>query len=124
MSNFRENREDFVPLIRESQVVNKKVRNLENEDVGKIENLMIDPADGRVVYAVLSFGGFLGMGTRLFAIPWASLSFDVPRDEFVLNVDKDRLRAAPGFDRDDWPNMSEPRWRNQIAGHYGHPGVH
>jgi len=115
---------DYASMIRGSAFMNKKVRNMENENVGKIEDLMIDAADGRIVYAVLSFGGFLGMGQKLFALPWASLSFDATKDEFILNVDKDRLKDAPGFDKTDWPNMSEPRWHNEIKSHYGHPGLH
>ena len=124
MADFRESQESHGTLVRQSQLVDRKVRNLENESVGKIEDLMIDANDGRIVYAVLSFGGFLGMGNKLFAVPWPSLTFDMVRDEFVLNVDKDKLKSAPGFDRADWPNMSEPRWRNEIHRHYGHPGMH
>jgi sporulation protein YlmC with PRC-barrel domain len=124
MADFRESQESHGTLVRQSQLVDRKVRNLENESVGKIEDLMIDANDGRIVYAVLSFGGFLGMGNKLFAVPWPSLTFDTVRDEFVLNVDKDKLKSAPGFDKTDWPNMSEPRWRNEIHRHYGHPGMH
>jgi sporulation protein YlmC with PRC-barrel domain len=124
MADFRESHEEHSSMIRQSQLVDRKVRNLENENVGKIEDLMIDANDGRVIYAVLSFGGFLGMGNKLFAVPWPSLSFDPVREEFVLNVDKDKLKSAPGFDKTDWPNMSEPKWRHEVNRHYGHPGMH
>src|SRR5580658_7410643 len=76
-----------------------KVVNLRKEDLGKIEHLMIDLESGRVAYAVLSFGGFLGMGDKLFAIPWSSLSLDTVEHQFILNVDKELLKAAPGFEQ-------------------------
>ena len=75
-SDFAEEAGALPPLMLDTQLTDKPVRNLEGEDVGKIENLMIDIIHGRVAYAVLSFGGFLGMGNKLFAIPWESLSLD------------------------------------------------
>src|ERR1700722_19550431 len=86
-------------------VVGDQVVNLQNEDLGIIEHMMIDLESGRVAYAVLSFGGFLGMGDKLFAIPWSALALDPADHKFILNVDKDLLKAAPGFDKDQWPNM-------------------
>src|ERR1700691_6067599 len=83
-----------------------KVVNLQNEDLGKIEHLMIDLGRGRIAYAVLSFGGFLGMGDKLFAIPWSALALDTIEKRFILNVDKELLKRAPGFDKDHWPNMA------------------
>jgi sporulation protein YlmC with PRC-barrel domain len=124
MAEFHESHEHNSHFVRQSDLVDKKVRNLENEHVGKIEDLMIDAVDGRIAYAVLSFGGFLGMGHKLFAVPWQSLSIDTAKDEFVLNVEKDKLKNAPGFDKTDWPNMTEPRWRREIHNHYGQPGMH
>src|SRR5579863_8144740 len=77
-----------------------KVVNLQKEDLGKIEHLMIDLETGRIAYAVLSFGGFLGMGDKLFAIPWSALALDTVEKRFILNVDKELLKRAPGFDKD------------------------
>jgi len=74
-----------------------KVINTAGEDLGKIEELMIDLSDGRVAYAVLSFGGFLGMGNKLFAIPWGALSLRVHEHAFVLDVPKEVLEKAEGF---------------------------
>ena len=87
-----------------------KVVNLNKENLGKIEHLMIDLSSGRIAYAVLSFGGFLGMGDKLFAIPWSSLTVDTVEKRFVLNVDKTLLERAPGFDKDNWPNMADRTW--------------
>jgi sporulation protein YlmC with PRC-barrel domain len=96
------------------------VRNSEGEDLGKIEELMIDIPTGRVAYAVLSFGGFLGMGNKLFAIPWDALTLDEIEHQFILNVDKKTLEAAPGFDKDEWPDMADPKFGSQIYGYYGY----
>ena len=95
------------------------VRNSAGEDLGKIEEIMIDVPTGRVAYAVLSFGGFLGMGDKLFALPWDALRLNEDEHEFVLNVDKATLENAPGFDKDNWPDMADENWASQIYGHYG-----
>jgi len=72
-----------------------------------------------VGYAVLSFGGFLGMGEKFFAVPWNALTLDTKNKRFVLNVEKDRLKDAPGFDKDHWPNMADQSWMNEIHAYYG-----
>ena len=96
-----------------------KVVNLQNEDLGKIEHLMIDLAMGRIAYAVLSFGGFLGMGDKLFAIPWSALTVDTVEKRFILEVDKELLMLAPGFDKEHWPNMADRAWGTQVFKYYG-----
>lgn len=80
---------------------------------------MLDMRTGQVAYAVLSFGGFRGMGEKLFAVPWQALHLDTVNKRFVLNVDQQRLSSAPGFDPDAWPDMSEVSWANQIHAFYG-----
>jgi sporulation protein YlmC with PRC-barrel domain len=70
-------------------VVGKKVVNLGGEDVGEIQEVVIDSAAGRVTYAVMSFGGFLGIGDKLFAVPWVSLKYDRGDDVFVMNANRD-----------------------------------
>jgi sporulation protein YlmC with PRC-barrel domain len=87
--------------------------------IGKIEELMIDVVTGRVAYAVLSFGGFLGMGNKLFALPWASVTVDETNKRFVANVTRETLERAPGFDKDRWPDMSDPAYAAGIYQHYG-----
>ncbi|NMG35152.1 PRC-barrel domain containing protein [Azoarcus sp. TTM-91] len=89
------------------------------EDLGKIKEIMIDVPSGRVAYAVLSSGGFLGLGDKLFAIPWSALTLDVNRKCFVLDVDADRLKNAPGFDKDHWPSMADTTWANEVHAYYG-----
>jgi sporulation protein YlmC with PRC-barrel domain len=99
-----------------------KVVNAAGEDLGKLDEIMIDTPTGRVAYAVLSFGGFLGMGNKLFAIPWDKLALDEENKRFILNVDKQTLENAPGFDKDNWPDMTSPSWRAEVYSYYGsHP---
>ncbi len=100
-------------------LIDDDVVNASGEDLGKIEAIMLDVQSGRVAYAVLSFGGFLGMGTKLFAIPWSALTLDADEKRFVLDVSKDRLEKAPGFDKDHWPSMADPRWATELHAYYG-----
>lgn len=100
-------------------LVGNDVYNLENDDIGSIKEIMLDMATGKVCYAVLSFGSILGMGEKLFAVPWDALSLDTENKRFVLNVEKDRLSDAPGFDKDQWPNMADQSWANDVHKYYG-----
>ena len=96
-----------------------KVFNNAGDELGEITNIMIDVPNGRVAYAVLSFGGFLGMGNKLFAVPWDVLQLDTESKCFVLDVDREKLEAAPGFDKDHWPSMADQRWARDIHSYYG-----
>jgi hypothetical protein len=89
------------------------------ENLGSIKEFMIDMPSGRIAYAVLSFGGFLGMGDRLFAVPWQALKLDTANKRFTLNVSKDKLKSAPGFDKDHWPSMADPTWATDVHTFYG-----
>ena len=92
--------------------------NAAGDKLGELEHIMIDVPSGRVAYAVLSFGGFLGMGDKLFAIPWRALRIDPPNHRFILDVDKETLENAPGFDKDHWPSMADEQWAREIHTHY------
>jgi sporulation protein YlmC with PRC-barrel domain len=96
-----------------------KVKNPAGEHLGEIEHIMLDVPHGRIAYAVLSFGGVLGIGDKLFAIPWANLSLDTKEKCFRLNISKDRLEKAPGFDKDHWPSMAQEVWARELHGYYG-----
>ncbi len=100
-------------------LVGNEVFNQKGEDLGDIKDIMLDMRSGKVGYAVLSFGGFLGMGEKLFAVPWNALTLDTENKRFVLNVEPDRLRSAPGFDKDKWPNMADQSWAKEIHSYYG-----
>lgn len=100
-------------------LVGNDVYNKKSEDLGDIKEIMLDMRSGRVSYAVLSFGGFLGMGEKLFAVPWSALKLDTENKRFVLDVDKERLEGAPGFDKSHWPDMADPAWERSIHAYYG-----
>jgi sporulation protein YlmC with PRC-barrel domain len=100
-------------------LIGDRVINPDGEDLGKIEEIMIEMDTGKVNYAVLSFGGIMGMGDKLFAIPWHLLRVDPDNRQFVLNIEKERLKTAPGFDKNDWPRMADPEWSREIGGFYG-----
>ncbi len=101
-------------------VIGSNVVNAQNEDLGKIEDIVLDAGAGRIAYAVLSFGGFLGMGDKFFAIPWNAFHFNLKENRAVLNVDKKKLENASGFDKDNWPNMADSTWGTSIYKHYGY----
>jgi len=103
-----------------STIKGDDVVNAQGEDLGNIDDLMIDLERGRVAYAVLSFGGFLGMGDKLFAIPWEAMTVDQDNKRLVLNVDKELLKKAPGFDKNNWPDMADPAWGAELHSYYGY----
>jgi sporulation protein YlmC with PRC-barrel domain len=90
-----------------------------NEDLGDIKEIMLDMNTGQVAYAVLAFGGFLGMHEKLFAVPWQALHLDTVNKRFVLDVEKERLKHAPGFDKHAWPDMSDVQWASLVHSFYG-----
>lgn len=94
------------------------VINYAGEELGEIKGIMLDVECGRIAYVVLSVGGFLGIGNHLFAIPWSALKLDTDRKAFVLNANKELLKNAPGFDKDNWPKMADVQWANRIHSYY------
>jgi len=109
----------FRRVMSASSLNGDEVRNNAGEDLGKIEDIMIDVPTGRIAYAVLSFGGFLNMGNKLFAVPWSSLTLDEDEKCFNLDMSKETLENAPGFDKDNWPDMADTEWRSEIYNYYG-----
>jgi sporulation protein YlmC with PRC-barrel domain len=102
-----------------STLAGDTVRNEAGEDLGKLDEIMIDIPTGRIAYAVLSFGGFLRMGNKLFAVPWNILRIDEDNKEFILPVAKNILENAPGFDKDNWPDFADRTWGSKIYNYYG-----
>ena len=106
--------------MRASKLMGMHVRNAQGEDLGEINDLVVDVNNERVYYAILAFGGFLGMGEKLFAYPVRAFSIGRDGESLMLNVDKDRLKQAPGFDRDRWPDwQAENGYRNEVDRYYG-----
>jgi sporulation protein YlmC with PRC-barrel domain len=109
----------FRRVMSASSLAGDRVKNKAGEDLGKVTEIMLDVPTGRVAYGVLSFGGALGMGNKLFAVPWSALTLDEDNKEFILDVNKSTLENAPGFDKDNWPDMADPSWSRQIHDYYG-----
>ena len=122
-----ENSPAAVPVAKVKDLIGVEVLNPNHETLGKIEDLVLDPASGKIRYAVLSFGGFLGMGDKLFAVPWDELKLiskgttsagTIKEDHYVLNVSKEALKNAPGFDSNHWPDFAKPNWSAAIDKFY------
>ena len=92
-------------LIAAEKVKGTDVYNRAGEKLGSVEDIMIDKVSGRAIYAVMSFGGFLGMGEKHHPLPWATLKYDTQKGGYVVNLDKKQLEGAPNYDRD-----SEFKW--------------
>ena len=86
-------------LIAADKVKGTNVYNLAGNKLGNVDNIMIDKFSGREIYAVMSFGGFLGMGEKHHPLPWATLKYDEQKSGYVVNLDKNRLEGAPAYDR-------------------------
>ncbi len=109
----------FRRVLSASSINGDRVKNSAGEDLGKVHELMVDLQTGRVAYIVLSYGGVLGMGNKLFAVPWNAIQVDEDDKAVILNVEKERLENAPGFDKDNWPDMADQTWGATIYEFYG-----
>lgn len=105
-------------LVEASALLREPVINAVGENLGQIRDIVIDVASGRIAYAVVEFAGLLGLGDKLFAVPWMALTMDADNRCFILNVDKRRLKDAPGFDKDRWPAMAQSEWADQVHRFY------
>jgi sporulation protein YlmC with PRC-barrel domain len=105
-------------ILSSSTICGDDVKNAHGDDLGRIEDLMIDTQSGDVRYAVLSFGGFMGMGDKHFAIPFNRLSVDREQKCMILNVDKQKLKDAPGFDKDKWPDFADQNFTSSVDKYY------
>ena len=103
---------------RASKILGSDVKNLRGNKLGEIKELVVDPDRGRIVYAVLSVGGFLGIKDKLFAVPWTALNLSRDKEYYTLDIEKDKLKGAPGFDRNAWPNMADEHWRADVYKYY------
>jgi sporulation protein YlmC with PRC-barrel domain len=120
--SFAQDRELPWNLIRGNTFIGANVENPQGQNLGEINDIVIDRASGRMAYAVVSFGGFLGMGEKLFAVPWGAFSQPkADKDTFVLDVDKERLKNAPGFDAHNWPQMASREWVTSLYSYYNVP---
>lgn len=99
-------------------LIGDPVRNHEGENIGNLKEIMLDVSSGRIAYGVLEFGGFMGMGNKLFAIPFDRFAVDEDDHALVLNVPKETLKNAEGFDPNNWPDTTDPKWERRIHDYY------
>lgn len=111
-------------IVKGTKIIGKPVQNLEGKNMGKIEDLAIDELEGDIRYAVLSFGGVLGLGEKYFAIPWEALTLSNDRKHFVLDLEEKVLAQAPGFNKDKWPDFADPEYHVTIYDFYHIPAPH
>ena len=100
-------------------VIGDKVSNPRGEVLGEVKEIMLGLRSGRIAYVVLSFGGFVSREDKLFAVPWNAIKLHEDGQSFVLDINKERLQDAEGFDNDDWPDMADPDWSLRIHRFYG-----
>ena len=105
--------------VKASTIIGANVFSPKGESLGDIKEIVLDPRVGRVAYVVVRFGGFLGLGEKLFAIPFSSFAYNVAENNYVLDIAPARLKEAPGFDSDHWPAMSDEKWNRDVYHYYG-----
>ena len=111
-------------LIASNKVEGTAVYNRQGERLGSVYNFMVDKRSGQVEYAVMSFGGFLGIGDSYHPLPWKALTYDTGQGGYVVDLDKDRLQGAPSYQRSDTPDWSDPSYSRRIDDYYGpFPGI-
>lgn len=101
-------------LMTAATLTGDKVVNREGDTLGEIEEVMLDVPLGRIAYVVMSAGGALGVGRKLFAVPWHALVLDTDRRCFILDAAPERFRDAPGFDAEHWPEQADERWHRDL----------
>ena len=110
-------------LIAASQVNGTAVFNTAGERLGSVQDLLLDKATGQAKFAVLSFGGFLGLGSHHHPLPWHTLRFDAAQGGYVVDLDRAMLQGGPSYDPEDISAWEDPTYGRQLYDYYGHPKV-
>ncbi len=108
-------------LIAASKVNGTSVYNRQGESLGSVYDVMIDKRSGQVAYAIMSFGGFLGMGESYHPLPWKVLSYDTSMGGYVVDLDKNRLQGAPSYTGNSTPTWTDRKYTRTIDDYYGVP---
>jgi sporulation protein YlmC with PRC-barrel domain len=111
------------PLIPADRVNGTEVMNQDGDVIGKIEDIAIDKLSGKVAYAIVSFGGFLGIGERYHPVPWSVLRYDTDLKGYVAPLTKEQLNEAPTFDRSELSGWDDSAYREGVYGYYGPYGA-
>lgn len=112
-------RSETSDLISSEKVEGTAVMNRQGEKIGTIESVMIEKRSGKVAYAVMSFGGFLGIGNRHHPVPWNTLVYDTNLRGYVIDADRARLEGAPAYEGGETPDWSDRRWGQRVHEYYG-----
>jgi len=107
-------------LIAAEKVNGTNVYNLQGEELGSVEDILIDKVSGRAVYAIMAFGGFLGMGEKQHPLPWSTLKYDDRKGGYIVNLDKKMLQDAPTYDRSSDFTWT-PDYGRRVDKYYGAP---
>lgn len=107
--------------VKSTDIVGTRVLTLKLEDAGKVEEVAIDVKTGRIAYLVISFGAILGLGGKLYAVPWKAVQYHSELNAYLLNVTPEQIEHAPGFEPATWPAMSDPAWNQRIHEYYNVP---
>lgn len=106
----------FMPV---SKLTTYDITNTAGEDLGQVENFVIDLVDGRITFAVAAFGGILGITDKWFAIPWVLLKLSLDQKRFIMEIPREILENAPGTDKDKWPEEIDLSWLEEVYKFYG-----
>lgn len=114
-----------VHILTATSIIGDKVINREGENIGEISDIMINILDGNIEYLIIEFGGFLGIGEKLFAVPFSAVKLNAKDQNFTLDVEKSFLESAPGFDKEHWPDTNShyfdvnTHWGSFMGAHTG-----
>ena len=106
--------------IKASTMIGTNVANLEGDSLGVIKEIVIEPHTFKVAYVVVSFCGFFRMSGKLFAMPFGLFRYDANKSEYILDLAKEKLEEAPGFDPESWPSMANEKWHRDVFEYYGY----
>jgi sporulation protein YlmC with PRC-barrel domain len=106
-------------VVAASTLIGNRVLTAAGEELGNIEEIMLDVKSGQIAYAVLSFSGFPGIANKRFPVPWNALQIDPGEQDFVLEIDRKTLEGVPDFDKDNWPDMADLAFGRIVHKHYG-----
>lgn len=112
------NKDSDMRIISAARFLGDDIRNYEDEELGSIKDIMLDTSSGEIAYIILSAGGILGIGEKLLAVPWYALELDMNVGCFRLSIDKESLKEAPGFDKDNWPDMANLSWGRRVHDYF------
>lgn len=110
--------------VRASELIGMNIQNSQGESLGEINDLVMDANTGKIRYAAVSYGGFLGVGDKMFAVPWAAFKVHAEVDDpddyvLVLNITQQHLEGAQGFDKDHWPDFADKKFTDDLDRRYG-----